>query len=103
MAILLTFECLIEGGIAINIIIVILQAFITYGGLTNYQIVEHVMFLRVDGVSIPFQMVKYGDITLMRTQQLPYLIKIHCMAHKTNLAMQTLFFIPMVSILEDLL
>jgi len=29
--ILLTFECLIESGIAINIIIVMLQAFITYG------------------------------------------------------------------------
>ncbi len=72
MPILLTFECLIKGGISINIIIVILQVFITYGGL-------------------------------MQTQQIPYLIKIHCMAHKTNLAMQTLCFMPMVSILEDFL
>jgi hypothetical protein len=46
------------------------------------------MFLRVDGVSMSFQGVKYGVITLMRTQQIPYLIKIHYMAHKTNLAMQ---------------
>jgi hypothetical protein len=42
--ILLTFECLIKGGISINIIIVILQVFITYGGLTNDQIIEHVIF-----------------------------------------------------------
>jgi hypothetical protein len=54
---------------AINIIIVFLQAFITYGGLTNDQIVKHVMFLRVDGVSMSFQGLKYGFITFMKTQQ----------------------------------
>jgi hypothetical protein len=39
----------------------------------------------------------------MRIEQAPYLIGIHYMAHKTNLVVQSLSTMPMVSKLENLL
>jgi hypothetical protein len=38
--ILLTFECLVEGGTDVNIQTVIMIALIMYGGLTNKEIFE---------------------------------------------------------------
>jgi hypothetical protein len=38
--ILFSFECLVEGGTIVNIKNVILVAFITYGVLTNEEIIE---------------------------------------------------------------
>ncbi len=38
--ILLKLECLVEGGIDVNIKNVIMVVFIMYGGLTNEEIVE---------------------------------------------------------------
>jgi hypothetical protein len=70
--------------------------------LTDEKIVKQVVLLGVDGVSM-FQGVKFGLIVLLKTQQAPYLIRIHCMAHQTNLAVQSLSSMPMVSKLENLL
>jgi hypothetical protein len=82
--ILLTLERL-EGGIDSNIKFVIMDALVTFGGLTNEQIVECLVCLGVDGVST-FQGVKSRIIDLLNTHA-PYFIGIHCMAHRTNLAM----------------
>ncbi len=60
------------------------------------------MLLGVDGVSV-FQGVKFGLIVLVRTQQAHYFIKIHCAAHQTNLVVQSLSSMLMVSKLENLL
>jgi hypothetical protein len=60
------------------------------------------MFLRTNGAS-RFQGVKYGIIFVMRTEQTPYFIEIHYIAHKTNLVIQNFSIIPMVSKLRDLL
>ncbi len=49
--ILLTLEHLVEGGATVNIKNVTLIDLITYGNLTNEQIFEHFMCLKVDGVS----------------------------------------------------
>jgi hypothetical protein len=59
------------------------------------------MCLGVDGVST-FQGVRSRVIVLMTTQQAPFLIGIHYMPHKTNLTVQSLFSMLMVSKLEDL-
>jgi hypothetical protein len=58
------------------------------------------MCLIADNVST-FQTIKFGITTLMRTKQMPYFIKIHCMAHKTNLVIQSLSI--MIFKLEDIL
>jgi hypothetical protein len=63
---------------------VILVVLITYGGLIDEHILKHFMYLRIDGVSM-FQGVKSKIITLMRTEQTPFLIGIHCMIDGTNL------------------
>ncbi len=59
------------------------------------------MCLGVDGVST-FQGVRSRVIALIKTQQTPFLIGIHCIAHRTNLEVQNLSSMPMVSKLEDL-
>jgi hypothetical protein len=50
--------------------------FITYGGLINKQIFEHLMCLRADGVST-FQGVRSRASALIRMQQTPFFIGIH--------------------------
>jgi len=76
--------------------------FITYGGLIDKQIFEHLICLGADGVST-FQGVRSRVSALIRMQQTPFLIGIHYIAHRTNLEVQSLFSTPMVSKLEDLL
>jgi hypothetical protein len=102
MLILLTLEHLVEGGAIANIQNVILATLITYGGLIDEQIFESVMCLGVDGV-ITFQGVRLVVTTLMRTQQTPLFIGIHCMAYRMNFVVQSLSSMPMVSKLKDLL
>jgi hypothetical protein len=74
----------------------------TFGGLINEQNVEHLLCLGTDDIST-FQGVRSKVITLLRTQHAPYFTRIHCMAHRTNLIMQSLSSMPMVSKLENLL
>jgi hypothetical protein len=102
MFILFTLEHLVEGGAIANIKNVVLATLITYGGMINEQVFEHVMCLGVDGV-FTFQGVRLGVTTLMRTQQTPFLIGIHFMAYRTNFVVQSLSSMPMVSKLKDLL
>jgi hypothetical protein len=102
MFILFTLEHLVEGGITTNIKNVILVVLITYGCLTNEQIFERFICVRTDGV-FTFQGVRLGVTTLMKTQQTPFFIGNHCMAYKTNFALQSSFSMPMVSKLKDLL
>jgi len=70
--------------------VISLAILITYNGLNKDQIVKHVICLRVNGVST-FHGVKFGVIVLTMTQQAPYFIGIHCMAHKTTLQCQVCF------------
>ncbi len=60
------------------------------------------MCLGVDGIST-FSGARFEITILMRTQQTPYFIGIHNMAHWTNLVVKSLFSMLMVSKLEDLL
>jgi hypothetical protein len=92
----------LEGGTTSNIKFILMATVMTFGGLTNEQNVKHLVCLSTDGIST-FQGVRYKVITLLRTQHAPYFIGIHCMAHITNLIMQSLSSMPMVSKLEDLL
>jgi len=91
----------LEGGTISNIKFVIMVALMTFGGLTNEQNVEHLVCLRTNGIST-FQGVRSRVITSLKTQHALYFIGIHCMVHRTNLIMQSLSSMPMVSKLEDL-
>jgi len=74
----------------------------TYGGMFQNQMVKHLVCLGVNGGST-FQGVRLKVIALMKMEQTPYLIGIHCMAHRTNHVVHNLFSMPMVSKLENLL
>jgi hypothetical protein len=63
--ILFTFAHLVEGGAIVNIKNMILVVIFTYVNLTYGQIFEHLMCLKVDGVST-FQGVRSRVITLMK-------------------------------------
>ncbi len=73
-----------------------------YGGLFQNQIVKHLVCLGANG-GFTFQGVRPKVIVLMKIEQTPYLIGIHCMARKTNHVVHNLFSMPMVSKLEHLL
>jgi hypothetical protein len=63
--------------------------------LFQNQIVEHLVSLGTNGAST-FQGVRFEIIVLMRIEQAPYLIKIHCMACRENLVVKILFSMLMV-------
>jgi hypothetical protein len=71
------------------------------GGLSQNPIVEHLVCLGTNGAST-FQGVRFEIIVLMRIEQAPYLIEIHCMSCKANLVMNFFFSILMVSKLKIL-
>jgi hypothetical protein len=58
--------------------------------------------LGIDG-AFAFQNIRSVVIVLRTIEQAPYLIGIHYMAHITNLVVQNLSTMPMVSKLENLL
>jgi hypothetical protein len=70
-------------------------------GLSQNEIVEHLVCLRTNGAST-FQGVKFEIIVLMRIEQAPNLVEIHCMSCRAYLVVKILFSILMVSKLKIL-
>jgi hypothetical protein len=69
---------------------VIFLVLIMYGDLFQDEIAKCLVCLGINGAS-KFQGVKFGIIALMKIEQAPYIIWIHCMAHRTNLEVHNLF------------
>ena len=99
---LLTLERVVDGGMADNLTAEIVKATKTYGGLIAIDIQEklitfwHGLCIHILGCQnrVTFQLCDF---------HLPYMIGVHCMAHWTNLAVQTLSEIDMVKRVEELL
>jgi len=68
----------------------------------NVDFVAKLISFGVDGVNV-FQGVHSGVICQMQDNYSPHLEGIHCMAHRTNMVVQTLFQIPIVKSIKDLL
>ncbi len=60
------------------------------------------MYFGVDGVSA-FQGLRYGVISQIQWQYVPFVTSAHCMAHWTNLTIQTLPHLRSLSRIEALL
>jgi len=89
MHVLFTLERLVENVIATNIKVVIIFALMKFSGLFKNLISKCLICLRTNGAST-FQGVRSKGTILMRTnEQVPYLIRIYYMAHKTNLIVQS--------------
>jgi hypothetical protein len=74
----------------------------TKGGLQGENLVSKLVYFGVDGVNT-FQGLRYGVIIQIQWQYVPFVTNAHCMAHWTNLAIQTLSHLPLVSHIEALL
>ena len=100
--VLLTLERVVEGGIADNLTAVIVNVARAYGGLTEQKIREGLITFGADGVST-FQGAKTGVTVQLVTKHAPFMVGVHCMAHRTNLAVQTLSEFEVVRHVEDVL
>jgi hypothetical protein len=71
------------------------------GGLTKKEVGEKIICFGVDGASL-FQGCYIKMIFQIKEMHSYYMMGHHCMAHRTNLAVQVLSNLPIVSKLEDL-
>jgi hypothetical protein len=72
-----------------------------HGGLSERQIAEKLVCFRTDGVPT-FQGSRNGVTVQLQKSKAPYLFGVHCMAHRTNLAVEPLSNLPSVSKIESL-
>jgi hypothetical protein len=79
-----------------------MEALIIGGGVPRNQIAQKLICFGANGVNV-FQGTKSGVTKQIKKNYVLHSIKVHCMAHCTNLAMQTLLKLPLVIQLENLL
>jgi hypothetical protein len=72
-----------------------------HGGLVDNVLAERLVCFGVDGMSV-FQGCRCGVTQQLKDQEAPFMLGIHCMAHRTNLAVEPLSNLPVVSKLETL-
>ncbi len=99
---LLSLERVIEGGSAESISNIILGALAKQGGLTPQQIRDRFMAFGADGASV-LQGKKNGVTNRLQVSHAPHMQGMHCVAHRSNLAVQCLSDLEMVSRIETLL
>jgi hypothetical protein len=73
-----------------------------YGGLLEFDLVLKLISFGANGISI-FKGVKSGVTTQLREKFAPYMVEVPCAAHQTNLTIQTLSKLPLVSKIEAML
>ncbi len=100
--ILIFLEQVIERGGVDYLTKDIMDALKKHGGLFYVVIVAKLISFGFDGVNV-FQGVRNGVTHQMQYMYSPHLGGIHCMVHCTNLVMQTLFQIPIMKSIKDLL
>ena len=85
-----------EGGGADNITKMILARLTNEGGLTPHQIRDQFMAFSTDGVSV-LQGKMNGVTNKLQISHTPHIQGMHCMAHRSNLAVQCLSDLEMVT------
>ncbi len=93
---------MVEGLRNDNLIKVIMEALMIGGGLLKDQIVQKLICFGANGVDV-FQGTKNGVTKQIKDNYVPHSIEVHCMAHHTNLKVQTLLGLHLMIHLENLL
>jgi len=93
--ILIYLDQVIVGSRNDNLTKVIMKALMIGGGVLRDQIAHKLICFGVDGVNV-FQGTQSGVTKQIKENYAPHFIKVHCMAHRTNLVMQTLLKLPLV-------
>ncbi len=100
--ILLNLEKVTNGVIVEKIYNVILQTLLIQKGLIEAKIKKKLVSIKVNGGSM-FVGCRTSVSMQMKEKLAPYLVAVHCCAHCTNLAIQTLSSLSIVHHMEDLL
>jgi hypothetical protein len=100
--ILLTLEKVEMGATLDNIEAIILNAMGEYRGHANEAMASKWVCLGCDGDSM-FQGIQIGVITQTWEQSTPYLIIVHCVAHRTNMVVLVLNKLSLVAHIEGML
>jgi hypothetical protein len=79
-----------------------MEALTMKGGMLKDKVVSKLMNFVTKDVNV-FQGTKYGVTKHIWEDYAPFSIGVHCTAHHTNIALQTLFIIPWVKCIESLL
>jgi hypothetical protein len=80
---------LYDGASSANFLSTLLEAMKAYGGLPPLEIAGKLISFSADGVSV-FQGVRTGMTVQLKDNHAPFVMGIHYMSHRTNLAVQTL-------------
>jgi hypothetical protein len=101
ISILLGLFRLVEGNGASVVKEAIVSCMSCHGGLTENVVAERMVSFGADGVSV-FQGSRTGTTQQLKQKDAPFMIGVHCMAHRTNLVVEPLSNLPMVEKLETL-
>ena len=93
---MLCLERLIDGQRADLVKETIVSVLDLHGGVTEKDLSKRLVCFGADGDSI-FQGCNTGVTIQLKTYNAPYMFGVHCMAHRTNLAVQTLSNLPLVA------
>jgi hypothetical protein len=100
--IMLNLQHVVDGTTSDNLTSFIVKSLMEFGGLSETNLANKLFSFGVDRVTI-FQGVKNGVITQIMQKHAPFVSGVHCMAHRTNLVVQTFSALSLVSKLESLL
>jgi hypothetical protein len=101
--ILLSLQHVTEGSNADNLTDMISTTLSYHGGLDSEgSVAKKLICFGADGVAV-FQGARSGVTSQLIEKHAPYLMGVHYMSHRTNLAVQALSNLPMVTKIESLL
>jgi hypothetical protein len=98
---LLSLHRMVDGGRADVVREMIMSSLVVHGDLSERQIVEKLVCFGADWVST-FQGSRNGVTVQLQKSTAPYIFGVHCMAHRTNLAIEPLSNLPLVNKIESL-
>jgi hypothetical protein len=93
---------MVDGYIINNLTSLIIQSLVEYGGLSEGDIARKLIYFGANGVII-FHGVKSGVTIQLMHKHPPFMNDVHCMFHHTNLVVQSLYMLNLVSKIESIL
>jgi hypothetical protein len=91
----------LDGATSANLTKFIMHNLVEFGSMTKTNLANKSVCFGTNGV-IVFQGLKNGVTTKMMQNHVPFMSGVHCMAHCTNLVVQTLSNLSLVGKIENL-
>lgn len=97
-----TLQQVSQGSNAKNLMQIIIDALLVYNGLFEFDLIAKFVYFDVDGMTT-FEGNKIDIKVYLKEKHAPFMFNLHCVAHRTNLVVQTLPQLSLVSKIESLL